>query len=83
MRFLAHAVTVPGANPASYEAAETARINTLIDTGVVEQCYVAADHSGAYIVLNAVDAEAAAAHVETLPMVHAGLLTFTVVELAR
>lgn len=83
MRFLAHADTMPGADLASYEVAETARIGALIDEGVVEQCYVTADHSGAYIVVNASDVGDATALMGTLPMAQAGLLTFTFVELAE
>jgi hypothetical protein len=83
MRFLAHADTLAGADLASYEVAETAQIRALIDEGVVEQCYVTAEHSGAYIVLNAGDAGAAMALMSSLPMAQAGLLRFTFVELAE
>lgn len=81
MRFLANAATLLGADPAPYEAAETERVEELIRAGTLEQCYVTADHNGAYFVFNAPDLEAAAALMSTLPMAQAGLLEFTFVEL--
>lgn len=83
MRFLVSAATLPGAaDPAPYVQAETARVDELIAAGVAEHCYVTADHSGAYLVVNTPDRAEAESVMQTLPMAQAGLLQFTFVELA-
>jgi putative NIF3 family GTP cyclohydrolase 1 type 2 len=83
MRFLVSAAMLAGAaDPASYVQAETARIDELIAAGVTEHCYVTADHSGAYLVVNTHDRTEAESVMQTLPMAQAGLLKFTFVELA-
>ena len=83
MRFLVFAATLPGAaDPAPYEQAETARVDELITAGVIESCYVTADHSGAYLVVNTSSLAETEGVMQTLPMARAGLLQFTFVELA-
>ena len=83
MRFLVFAATRPGAaDPARYEQAEIARVGEFIAAGVAEHCYVTADHSGAYLVVNTADRAEAESIMQTLPMAQAGLLQFTFVELA-
>jgi hypothetical protein len=82
MRFLVFAATLPGsADPAPYEQAEIARVDELIAAGVVEHCYVTADHTGAYLVVSTADLAQAESVMQTLPMAQAGLLQFTFVEL--
>jgi hypothetical protein len=54
----------------------------LIAAGVVEHCYLTADLSGAYLVVNTADLATAESVMQTLPMAQAGLLQFTFVELA-
>ncbi|KAA0092764.1 hypothetical protein CIW49_28640 [Mycolicibacterium sp. P1-18] len=83
MRLLVLAATLPGAaDPAPYEHAEVARVEELIAAGVIEHCFVAADHSAAYLVVDTSDRAEAEGVMQTLPMARAGLLQFTFVELA-
>ncbi len=81
MRFLVHAAVQPGSDAMPLLPAETARVQELISAGTAEQSYIRADHTGAYIVINAPDLAAAQEVMQTLPMAKAGFLDFTYVEL--
>ena len=81
MRFLVHATVQPGADAMPLLPAETARVQELISDGSAEQAYVRADHTGAYLVINTPDLEAAEEVMQTLPMAKAGFLDFAYVEL--
>ena len=63
-------------------AAESARVAELIDDGTVEQFYVWADRSGAYVVVKTPDLDTAQAVTQAQPMAKADLLTFSYTELA-
>lgn len=82
MRFLVFAATLPGADPTPYVEAEDARVEELLTAGVVEQFYMRADFSGAYLVVKASDLTETEKVMQSLPMAEVGLLQFTFVELA-
>lgn len=81
MRYLVSATIRPGADTGAYLAAETARVRELIAEGIAEQSYVRADRTGAYLIINVADLDAAQEVMGTLPLAQAGLLHCTFVEL--
>ena len=62
-------------------ADEARRVWQLHQAGVIREIYFREDRSSAVVFLECPDAEAAAAVLETLPLVHAGLIEFEVIPL--
>lgn len=80
MKFLA--VSQNTGDPRPLIAAETERMKDLVARGMVEQMYVKADHSGAVLIVSAVDGDQAEQELATLPLVDAHLTSFTLTPLA-
>jgi muconolactone delta-isomerase len=68
-------------DPTAYIPDEMRRIGELQASGVIEQLFLKADHSGAVIILEAESADEAERQLSTLPLVERGLTSFEVIEL--
>lgn len=80
MKFLA--VSDNAADPRPFIEQETAQMEQLTRAGVVEQLYLKADLSGAVLIVEAQDQEAAAAQLGTLPLVQHEVTSFRLTPLA-
>ncbi len=80
MKFLA--VSDNTADPRPFIEQETAQINELTRAGVLEQVYLKADFSGAVLIVEAQDQEAATAQLGTLPLVRHEVTSFRLTPLA-
>ena len=76
MKFLA--VSQNRGDPTALLAAESQRMADLVTRGTVEHVYLKADYSGAVLIVEAADPQQAEAELATLPLVIAGLTSFTV-----
>jgi hypothetical protein len=70
------AISTNTGDPSSLFDAEGARMADLVSSGTVEHVWLKADWSGAVLVLNCADEEAARAVVDNLPIASAGLTRF-------
>ena len=70
------AVSTNTGDPSSLFAAEGEAMAELVRSGVVERLWLKADWSGAVLVLNGDDQDAAQAAVDGLPVARAGLTHF-------
>ena len=78
MKFHVDARFVEGKDPAPEMAAEIARVNELRGAGVVEQVIRRTDDTGAYLVMEALDAGAIKEALDSLPFARSGTMTFVV-----
>jgi muconolactone delta-isomerase len=85
MKILAIERAVPGVAAEQFTqelgAAEARRVWDLHQDGTIREAYFRTDESSAVLALECVDAAAARAVLETLPMVAAGLIRFEVLPL--
>jgi NCAIR mutase (PurE)-related protein len=85
MQILAIERSVKGADDkrftAELAAAEAQRVWDLHQAGIVREIYFRADQTSAVVILECAGASDAAAALETLPLVHAGLIEFEVIPL--
>jgi hypothetical protein len=78
MKFLA--VSHNTGDPTPYLAAESARSNELLASGVFNEFLLKADWSGAVILVDADDSATARAAVDSLPLVANGVTSFELTE---
>ena len=79
MKFLAESRNT--GDPTPYLAQESARMQELVRSGVVERVWLKADWSGAVLIASADGPAAAKAALDTLPMVTGGITDFTLTEI--
>jgi muconolactone delta-isomerase len=65
-----------------YLSAEAAQVWRLNQAGVLREIYFRVDQTSAVLILECDDAAEAQAHLDTLPLVRAGLITFELIPLA-
>jgi len=84
MRILAVTTSTPHATPNAIRSllpAETEHIKRLFEQGVIVEGYIDTQSSQVYLMLESPSVAEAEAILSTLPMVQAGLITFTYVPL--
>jgi hypothetical protein len=84
MRILALEVETEGApvvQTSDLAAAEAAQLWDLVQAGIVRETYFRSDRRAAVLVLECADLHEARSHVDTLPFVREGLITFELIGL--
>ncbi len=84
MKILALEHERPGATAADFAPhlkAEARRVWELTQAGVVRESYFRAEQATAVLVLECADVDEAQAHLATMPLVQAGLITFELMPL--
>ncbi len=84
MKILALEVGKPGAHPdqfAQHLKAEAMHVWSLYESGIVRELYFRQDRSDAVLILECADAAEAQVHLDRLPLVQAGLISFDLIPL--
>ena len=78
VKFHVDARFVEGKDPGPEMVAELARVKELSDAGVIEQILKRTDSTGAYLVMEAANAEAIDEALDSLPFAQSAIMTYLV-----